>query len=261
MAGIPIPANISGAATPYRRPASQAPRPGPRTFRTLGNMAAERHGRTAPMIPGLTSSTWAPANPRPTNQPIAAGSRTRTQAQGSGSRPQPAERAWHFQNMRNESSDLDGSADPVIADLSIDGQVRKVLMVANKNGFLYLIDRTNGGLIAAHPYVKVNWASHIDLKTGRPVLTDVYDRAARGETVEEWPSPATNATLMAFNPKTGLVYLNSWEIARILKYVKFDFVLGQGSTGVETSFRAPPGEPWGYHMAFDPLSGKAKWKV
>jgi alcohol dehydrogenase (cytochrome c) len=109
--------------------------------------------------------------------------------------------------------------------------------------------------------VKVNWASHIDSETGRPVLTDIYDRAARGETVEVWPSRGTNATLMAFNPKTGLVYLNSWEIARILKYVKFDFVLGQGSTGVDTSFRAPEGEPWGYHMAFDPLSGKAKWKV
>ena len=118
--------------------------------------------------------------------------------------------------MPNESFDLDGSAEPVIADLSIEGRERKVLMSANKNGFLYLIDRTNGGLIAAHPYVKVNWASHIDSETGRPVLTDIYDRAARGETVEVWPSRGTNATLMAFNPKTGLVYLNSWEIARIL---------------------------------------------
>ena len=50
--------------------------------------------------------------------------------------------------------------------------------------------------------------------------------------MEIWPSRGTNATLMAFNPNTGLVYLNSWEIARILKFVKFDFVLGQGSTGV-----------------------------
>src|SRR5262249_43619705 len=142
-----------------------------------------------------------------------------------------------------------------------DGRVRKVLMSANKNGFLYLIDRTNGGLIAAHPYVKVNWASHIDSKTRRPVLTDVYDRPARRGTGEGVPPRGTHATPMAFHAKTGLVYLNSWEIARILKYVKFDFVLGQGSTGVETSFRAPEGEPWGYHMAFDPLSGKAKWKV
>ena len=149
----------------------------------------------------------------------------------------------------------------VLADLTINGQVRKVLMSAQKNGFLYVLDRTNGQLLAAHPYVKVNWATHIDLETGRPVMTDVYERAVKGEQVEVWPSRGTNASLMAFNPKTGLVYLNSWEVARILKFVKFEFVLGQGSTGIETSFRAPDGEPWGYHVAFDPLTGKPKWKV
>src|SRR5262244_1724068 len=211
--------------------------------------------------PELDLVYWGTGNAEPYNPAYRGGLDSLYTASVLALRPKTGELVWHYQYMPNESFDLDGSAEPVIADLNIDGRVRKVLMVANKNGFLYLIDRTNGGLIAAHPYVKVNWASHIDLKTGRPVLTDVYDRAARGETVEVWPSRGTNATLMAFNPKTGLVYLNSWEIARILKYVKFDFVLGQGSTGVETSFRAPPGEPWGYHMAFDPLSGKAKWKV
>jgi alcohol dehydrogenase (cytochrome c) len=56
--------------------------------------------------------------------------------------------------------------------------------------------------------------------------------------------------------------VNSWEISRIMKYTKVDFVLGAGSTGVDTSFRTPPaGEPWGYHMAFNPLTGKAEWKV
>ena len=211
--------------------------------------------------PELDLVYWGTGNAEPYNPAYRGGLDSLYTASVLALRPKNGELVWHYQYMPNESFDLDGSAEPVIADLSINGQVRKVLMVANKNGFLYLIDRTHGGLIAAHPYVKVNWASHIDSKTGRPVLTDVYDRAARGETVEVWPSRGTNATLMAFSPKTGLVYLNSWEIARILKYVKFDFVLGQGSTGVETSFRAPEGEPWGYHMAFDPLSGKAKWKV
>jgi len=122
------------------------------------------------------------------------------------------ELVWHYQYIPNESYDFDGSAEPVLADLRIDGRVRKVLLNANKNGFMYVIDRTNGKLIAAHPFVKVNWASHVDLKTGRPVLTDIYERAVKGETVEIWPSRGTNASLMAFNPKTGLVYVNSWEI-------------------------------------------------
>src|SRR2546430_3977531 len=139
--------------------------------------------------------------------------------------------------------------------------MRKVLINPNKDGFLYVLDRTNGKLIAANPFVKVNWAKYIDLKSGRPVLTDLYDRALSGEQVELWPARGTNATLAAFNPKTGLVYVNSWEVARIMKYVKFDFVLGASSTGIETSFTTPKDEPVGYHMAINPVTGKPAWKV
>ena len=152
-------------------------------------------------------------------------------------RPKTGELVWAYQYIPNESYDFDGTAEPVLADLTIDGRPRKVILNANKNGFMYVIDRTNGKLIAAHPFVKVNWASHIDLQSGRPVLTDIYDRALKGETVEIWPSRGQNATLPAFNPKTGLIYVNSWEISRIMKYTKVDFVMGQGSTGVDTSFR------------------------
>jgi alcohol dehydrogenase (cytochrome c) len=211
--------------------------------------------------PELDLVYWGTGNAEPYNPAYRGGLDSLYTVSVLAIRPKTGEMVWHYQYIPNESFDLDGSAEPVLADLTINGQVRKVLMSAQKNGFLYVLDRTNGQLIAAHPYVKVNWATHIDLETGRPVLTDVYDRAVKGEQVEVWPSRGTNASLMAFNPKTGLVYLNSWEIGRILKYVKFEFVLGQGSTGVETSFRAPPGEPWGYHMAFDPLTGKTRWKV
>ena len=65
--------------------------------------------------------------------------------------------------------------------------------------------------------VKVNWATEIDLKTGRPVLTDVYKRFAAGEEVEIWPSRGTNAVPIAFNPNTGLVYASTWNIPRIQK--------------------------------------------
>ena len=212
--------------------------------------------------PDLDLVYWGTGNAEPYNPVYRDGKDSLYTASVLAIRPKTGEIAWHYQYIPNESYDFDGTFEPVLADLTIDGQPRKVLLNANKNGFMYVIDRTNGKLIAAHPFVKVNWATGIDLKTGRPVLTDVYDRAIKGETVEIWPSRGVNASLVAFNPKTGLVYLNSWEIARILKYTKVDFVLGAGSTGVDTSFRTPPaGEPWGYHMAFDPLTGKAVWKV
>jgi len=128
---------------------------------------------------------------------------------------------------RNDSFDFDATAESLLADIRVDGQVRKVLINAHKNGFLYVLDRTNGRPIAANPYVKVNWATHIDLKTGRPVLTDLLERAMKGETVNVFPSRGTNATLIAFNPKTGLVYLNSWNFPRLMRYVDFKFVLAR----------------------------------
>jgi len=205
---------------------------------------------------------WGTGNAEPYNPAYRGGSDGLYTASMLAIRPKTGEIVWHYQYLPNDSFDFDGTAEPVLADLAVDGQTRKVLMSANKNGFMYVLDRTNGKLIAAHPFVKVNWASGIDLETGRPVLTDILDRAIKGEQVVVWPSRGTNATLMAFNPKTGLVYVNSWEVARIMKYVKFDFVMGQGSTGVETSMRVPEGdEVWNYHMAFNPVTGKAEWKI
>src|SRR5215813_12221238 len=199
--------------------------------------------------PELDLVYWGVGNAEPYNPEYRQGKDSLYTASVIAIRPKTGELVWHYQYIPNESFDFDGTAEPVLADLRVDGQVRQVLLNANKNGFMYVIDRTNGKLIAAHPFVKVNWAKNIDLETGRPVLTDIYQRAVNGETVEIWPSRGTNASLMAFNPKTGLVYVNAWEISRILKYTKVNFVLGQGSTGIETSFPIPPeGEPWGYRL-------------
>src|SRR6267143_127971 len=176
-------------------------------------------------------------------------------------RPKTGEMVWYYQSVPNDSFDFDASAESVLAELVVDGEMRKVLINAHKNGFLYVLDRTNGKLIAANPFVKQNWAKHIDLKTGRPVLTDLLDRAIEGESVALFPARGTNASLIAFNPKTGLVYLNSWNQARVMKYVDFKFQLGAGSTGIETSFDTPKGEPMGYHAAIEPLTGKVKWQV
>jgi len=79
--------------------------------------------------------------------------------------------------------------------------------------------------------------------------------------VNVFPSRGTNASLIAFNPKTGLVYLNSWNYPRFMKYVDFKFQLGTGSTGIESTMETPKGEPAGYHMAIEPLTGKVVWQV
>jgi alcohol dehydrogenase (cytochrome c) len=176
-------------------------------------------------------------------------------------RPKTGEIVWYYQYIPNDAYDFDSTAEPQLAELSVNGQMRKVIINAHKNGFLYVIDRTNGKLIAANPYVKVNWATHIDMATGRPVLTDLLDRAKKGESVLLYPSRGTNATLMAINPKTSLVYINSWNLPRTYKYVDPKFVLGGDYTGMQSTMAVPPGEPAGYHLALEPLTGKVVWQV
>ena len=174
-------------------------------------------------------------------------------------RPKTGEMVWHYQFLPNDSFDFDATAENTVADIQIDGKPRKVLLNVNKNGFLYVLDRTNGKPIAAHPYTAQNWAKYIDLKTGKPVLTDLLDRAIKGETIDLNPRQGTNVTLSAFNPKTGLVYINSWENLRVMKFVDEKLIIGGGYTGIETSIKNP--EILGYHLAMNPLTGKTAWKI
>jgi alcohol dehydrogenase (cytochrome c) len=178
-------------------------------------------------------------------------------------RPKTGEMVCYFQYTPNDVYDVDATDEHLLADIQVNGQPRKVMIQANKGGFLYVLDRTNCKLIAAHPYVKVNWATEIDLKTGRPALTDVYKRFAAGEEVEVWPSRGTNATPIAFNPATGMIYASTWNIARIQKIAPpRPIVQGKDSTGVVSRIpQAKPGDTLGYFAAINPLTGEKKWQI
>lgn len=121
------------------------------------------------------------------------------------------------------------------------------MIQTNQNGFLYVLDRTNCKLIAAHPYVKVNWEK----------------RFLAGEEVEIRPSRGTNAVPMAFDPNTGLIYASTWNVPRVQKLDKpRPAIHGGTSTGVIA--RVPdtkPGDVLGYFAAINPLTGEKKWEV
>jgi alcohol dehydrogenase (cytochrome c) len=178
-------------------------------------------------------------------------------------RPKTGEVACYFQYTPNDVYDVDATDENVLADIQVGNQLRKVMIQTNKNGFLYVLDRTNCKLIAAHPYVKVNWATQIDLATGRPVLTDVQQRFLAGEEVEIWPSRGTNAVPIAFNPNTGLVYASTWNVPRIQQLAPpKPTIIGGVSTGVTA--KAPeihPGDVLGHFAAINPLTGEKKWEV
>src|SRR6266446_9345190 len=178
-------------------------------------------------------------------------------------RPKTGEIVCYFQYTPNDVYDVDATDEHVLADIQVGGQLRKVMIQTNKNGFMYVLDRTNCKLIAAHPYVKVNWATQIDMTTGRPVLTDVFKRFLAGEEVEIWPSRGTNAVPIAFNPNTGLIYASSWNVPRLQKLAPpKPAVKGGTSTGVTARQpEAKPGDVFGHYVAMNPLSGEKKWEI
>ncbi len=115
--------------------------------------------------------------------------------------------AWYYQTTPRDSWDYDAVQKLVFADLPFGGKQRPVLMQANKNGFFYVLDRRSGQLLSAKPFTYVNWASGVDLKTGRPIKTPNSDWYQSPKSV--YPSWMGGHTWqpMAYNPVTRLVYI------------------------------------------------------
>ena len=144
------------------------------------------------------------------------------------------EYVWHYQTTPGDTWDYTATQQMILADMQIDGQQRKVIMQAPKNGFFYVLDRQTGELISAEPYVAVTWASHVDMKTGRPVEregTRYYEKGIPSFQLpfafgaHDWPP-------MSYSPDTGLVYIPAMEVPMIyfpdreFEYSRGDWNLG-----------------------------------
>src|SRR5215469_12261013 len=97
--------------------------------------------------------------------------------------PKTGERVWHFQTTPHDPFDYDAVQTPVLASINIGESPRKVVMQANRSGFLYVLDAKDGKLLAANAYGKINWASGVDKESGRPIVTDVFNQALEGKNV------------------------------------------------------------------------------
>lgn len=180
-------------------------------------------------------------------------------------RPRTGELVWYYQFTPNDAFDYDATNELILADIKIDGTLRKSLLQLNKNGFAYVLDRIDGKLIAANKYADVNWASGIDLATGRPLETDLKSRLLAGETVTLWPSftGGKNWPHAAFEPKTGLLYANTFHMSSTYALDEVGAPKpGQAWLGMKGhQYHFVDGLPKGHMEAIDPLTGKAKWRV
>lgn len=174
---------------------------------------------------------------------------------------------WHYQQNPGDTWDFDATMGITLATLKIDGKPRKVLLQAPKNGFFYVIDRTNGRLISAEKYAKVTWADHIDMATGRPV----ENPAARYPNGEAFVSPASSGAHswppQAFNSKTGLVYIPTLAIPGYYSDKGIDpktwtFKRGQPNLGVADYIGDVPKEAGSSALiAWDPIRQRQVWSV
>lgn len=189
-------------------------------------------------------------------------------------RPDSGEYVWHYQTTPGETWDFTATQHMILATLKIDGRERDVIMQAPKNGFFYVIDRADGKLISAQPYVAVNWAKGVDLKTGRPI--EVAD-ARYGETGKPFmsipgPGGAHNWQPMSFSPLTGLVYVPVTEMS-------FPYIPDAGFTprtlawnvGIDLDAGSLPQDEAvkdaikaglkGHLAAWDPVAQREVWRV
>ena len=190
-------------------------------------------------------------------------------------RPDTGEYVWHYQTTPGETWDYTSTQHILLADVTIEGEPRKVLMQAPKNGFFYVLDRTNGKLISAKPYATVNWATAIDPTSGRPIENPAARYPDPKQPFAALPGPlgSHNWQPMSFSPRTGLVYIPVNDLLfvyadkRNFKAQPIGF-----NTGIDaTAASMPQGDRkakdaalatiHGYLRAWDPVAQKEAWSV
>ncbi len=245
------------------------PGPGEKGSETWPANDAYLHGGASTWITGsydpeLDLMYWGTGNAAPYNPENRKGDNLYTSSI-LAMRPKTGEIVWHYQAAPNEIFDWDSVWEIILADINVDGKPRKVAMQMNRNGFLYVLDRVTGELLSAKPFARVNWATHVDMKTGRPVESEVAKKLRAGEQIQLYPSVRGGKNWMhaAFNPNTGLLYANTNEGYSNYKLIPIEpFKPGLRYQAVEATYSpVTPTTVGGHIEAIDPLTAKPKWSV
>jgi alcohol dehydrogenase (cytochrome c) len=167
---------------------------------------------------------------------------------------------WHFQFTPHDVHDWDAQEPPVLLDTNWRGQPRKLLVQANRNGFFYVFDRTNGELLLAKQFLKnLNWAKGID-RTGRPILNDLKENASGETYVCPGFQGGTNWFSTSFNPGTGLYYFQALERCNLFTKRDMEWEAGKGFMG--GAARPAPGETFVKSLrAIDIQTGDVVWDL
>ena len=184
--------------------------------------------------------------------------------------PDTGKLKWYFQFTPHDTLDYDSVQVPVLADMEWQGQPRKVMLWANRNGFYYVLDRTTGKFLTGKPFSSVNWAKGLD-EAGRPMRVSGMEPTVAGQQVYPGVQGATNWYSPSYSPRTGLFYIPAWDKYSSV-FVKVPTEYTEGRRYVGTSPRSVVGlqgaavnqrkenEGYGAVRAIDPKTGEQKWE-
>ena len=183
------------------------------------------------------------------------------------------EYAWHYQTTPGDAWDYTATQHLILTDLEIDGQTRKVILQAPKNGFFYVLDRETGEFLSGEPFIGINWASHIDPESGRPVVNPEAEYWKTGQPALVIPGfyGAHNWHPMSYSPDTGLVYIPALELGYpYAAEPEFELRQQAPNLGVDLAVGTLPDDPAviqafkdqtrGHLAAWDPVARKEVWR-
>jgi alcohol dehydrogenase (cytochrome c) len=163
---------------------------------------------------------------------------------------------WHFQFTPHDVHDWDANQIPVLVDADIDGRPRSLVVMANRNGFFYVLDRKTGEFLLGTPYAKQTWAKSLD-ERGRPVLVPGMEPSEKGTLVYPSLQGSTNWSSPSYSPETGMLYVPVREMGSIYYKTAVEYRPGTYYTG--GSEKRLDEESWGAVRAIDVKTGKAMW--
>jgi PQQ-dependent dehydrogenase (methanol/ethanol family) len=175
------------------------------------------------------------------------------------------EAVWAYQFTPHDQWDYDGVNEMMLLDLPIGGKLRHTIVHFDRNTYAYVLDRETGEVLKADNFAPQNWSTGFDWKTKRPIVNPAKTPKV-GEKVEhicppdigqkDWEPPS-------FSPRTGLIYVGIFNICMDLTNHKVSYIAGTPYDGMEMTRHSVDGKDgdWGALVAWDPVAGKAAWRI
>jgi alcohol dehydrogenase (cytochrome c) len=212
---------------------------------------------TGSFDPGLNLLYWPTGNPSPSDYGGARGGDNLYSNSMLALDPDTGELRWHYQFTPHDLYDYDATQVPVLLDAEWQGHPRKLLVQANRNGFLYVLDRTNGSFLKATAMGNVTWATSIG-PNGRPVLNPELTPKPEGNRVCPGALGLTNWYSPSYSPGTGLLYVATSDECDIFTAAPQPYREGHDFLG-SVYVPDPVVRPTGALKALDPMTGQIKW--